>query len=164
MHNAKVRTGQRTWSELDRQPHQCKGRCTKQLIRAGFSGVKVVLEMTKLVEVPMRVQVPPNTAAYDSGISSFLGLTPDRRDHAMMILSESQHKMRNRCPASNQRHQQPFGIHTMERLLSELSMKTRQLHIARRSRCHVSAPTAFALPEPGTRCYPNLKRMLSPPL
>lgn len=34
----------------------------------------------------MRVQVPPKTAPYDNGMSSFLGLTPARRDQAMMIL------------------------------------------------------------------------------
>ncbi len=34
---------------------------------------------TRLVEVPMDVHVPPSTAAYDSGMSSFLGGTPQRR-------------------------------------------------------------------------------------
>lgn len=61
-----------------------KGSVLSQGLRSAIP--MSALEMTRLVEVPMRVQVPPNTAAYDRGISSFLELTPARRDQAMMIL------------------------------------------------------------------------------
>jgi hypothetical protein len=38
-------------------------------------------ETTRLVEVPMTVQVPPSTVAKDRGMSSFLAGTLQRRDH-----------------------------------------------------------------------------------
>jgi len=37
-------------------------------------------ETTRLVEVPMRVQVPPRTVAKERGMSSFLAGTLQRRD------------------------------------------------------------------------------------
>src|SRR3546814_6526433 len=40
---------------------------------------------TRLVDVPIRVSVPPSTAAIDSGISSFFALTPVTSESFIMI-------------------------------------------------------------------------------
>ena len=61
-------------------------------VTIGASSVSIVwgprrasLEMTRLVLVPMRVRVPPKTAAYARGMRSFFGLTPALLPQAIMM-------------------------------------------------------------------------------